>query len=172
MPKNPRSRERFFERFEGSVRICIRCRFSSPQCLVSFPSKAQTVIHECALLNYSLGKAHRELSGIPVKLSTEVKSVVAKSADDYTCVVRNGYVDLRELPDHAESSSEAVMLFERSKRILPCQKHLYPSGQKCYQVQKANKSILFTTNNALFVKRNNTRGGGRGRCNKYLLRWY
>ena len=69
---------------------------------MSFPSKAQIVIHECALLNYSLGKAHRELSGIPVKLSTEVKSVVAKSADDYTCVVRNGYVDLRELPDHVE----------------------------------------------------------------------
>ena len=42
--------------------------------------------------------------------------MVAKSADGYTCVLRNGYVDAKELP---ESHPEVVKFLEKSKQKPP-----------------------------------------------------
>ena len=57
---------------------------------MSYSSKAQIVVHERALLTYSLAKVSENCRGRLFELNTEVASVVAKSVDDYTCVVRNG----------------------------------------------------------------------------------
>ena len=65
---------------------------------------------------YSRAKLCEDFQENPFELSTEVESVVAKSADGYTCELRNDNADVRELP---ESSLEVVRFLERSKQKSP-----------------------------------------------------
>lgn len=87
-----------------------------PVCLTNFPSKAQMLVHKRSLHKYSRAKLSDDFQENLFELSTEVESVVAKSADGYTCVLRNGYVDAKELP---ESHPEVVKFLEKSKQKSP-----------------------------------------------------
>ena len=70
-----------------------------PVCLTNFPSKAQMLVHKRSLHKYSSAKLSDDFQENLFELSTEVESVAAKSADGYTCVLRTGYVDAKELPE-------------------------------------------------------------------------
>ena len=69
------------------------------------------LVHKRSLHKYSRAKLSDDFQENLFELSTEVESVVAKSADGYTCVLRNGYVDAKELP---ESHPEVVKFLEKS----------------------------------------------------------
>ena len=81
-----------------------------PVCLINFPSRAQMLVHRRATHKYSRAKLDADHEGQLLELSTDVSVILSKSDEGYTCVLKNGYVEVKQLED----DHEAVVLFEKS----------------------------------------------------------
>lgn len=91
-----------------SMRTC-------PVCLMNFPSAAQMVDHRRARHKYTRKRLGSDFESTLFSQSTEIECVVARSHDGFTCILKNGYVSNRQLP---ESHSE-VAKFLNSRNSKP-----------------------------------------------------
>ena len=89
-----------------------------PVCLMNFPSNAQMLVHRRAQHKYSRVKLGADYEEKLLELSTDVNVILSYSDDGYTCVLKNGYVQVQNLPD----DHEAVIRFkEAQKEKVPMQ---------------------------------------------------
>ena len=81
-----------------------------PVCLINFPSRAQMIVHRRAMHKYSRVKLGPFYEDKLLELSTDINVILSKSQEGYTCVLKNGYVDVQQLDD----DHKAVVAFQKS----------------------------------------------------------
>ena len=69
------------------------------------------LVHRRGQHKYSRVKLGDDFEEKLLELSTDVNVIVSHSNDGYTCVLKNGYVEVKNLPD----DHEAVLRFKKSQ---------------------------------------------------------